>query len=200
MIELVHIHKQYGDRVVIDALNLRVQDGEHLAITAPSGCGKTTLLHIIAGLTRADGGSVTGFAPSDICMLFQEVRLFERFSALENVMAVQKGNRRERMAKAIFWLSQVELTREDMDKLPHQLSGGQGQRVALARALAAECPIVLLDEPFKGLDGETKAQIYALCRRFLAGKTLLLVTHDEADAHALDCRVLRFTTGMKQVE
>ena len=200
MIELSHIYKKYGDRTVIDDLSLQIADGAHVAITAPSGCGKTTLLHVIAGLTRADKGSVGGFVPSDICMLFQEERLFPRFTALENVMAVQRGSRRKRKAGAIWWLLKVELTEEDMHKLPDQLSGGQRQRVALARALAAQCPIVLLDEPFKGLDGDTKDQIYVLCRRFLAGKTLLLVTHDEDDAKALDCRILRFTVGMKQVE
>jgi putative hydroxymethylpyrimidine transport system ATP-binding protein len=115
-------------------------------------------------------------------------------------MAVQKGSRVQRREKAIEWLRKVELSDEDMIKLPDMLSGGQQQRVALARALAAECPVVLLDEPFKGLDVDTKVQIYALCRRFLADKTLLLVTHDEADAEALDCEILRFTMGMKQAE
>ena len=198
MIRLTNIKKSYDGKAVIEDLSLVIHDGAHVAITAPSGCGKTTLLHIIAGLTRADGGEIAGFSPSQICMLFQEVRLFSRFTALENVMAVQKGSRKQRREKAAQWLQKVELTEEDMHKLPSQLSGGQQQRVALARALAAECPIVFLDEPFKGLDGDTKAQIYRLCRRFLSGKTLLLVTHDEADANALDCEILRFTAGMKQ--
>jgi len=99
-----------------------------------------------------------------------------------------------------MWFKKVELTEEDMEKLPDTLSGGQQQRVALARALAAECKVVLLDEPFKGLDADTKAQIYALCNRFLADKTLLLVTHDREDARALGCEILRFTEGMRLTE
>ena len=94
----------------------------------------------------------------------------------------------------------MELTPEDMEKLPDMLSGGQQQRVALARALAAECPIVLLDEPFKGLDADTKEQIYSLANKVLTGKTLILVTHDEKDAEALGCEIVRFSAGMHIIE
>ena len=197
MIELQNIQKSYNGRVVIENLSLTVAFGQRIALTAPSGCGKTTLLHIIAGLVKPDGGSVSGYRFDDICMLFQEVRLFSRFTALENVMAVLKGSRMEKKEKAMQWLAKVELAPEDMHKLPDMLSGGQQQRVALARALAAECPIVLLDEPFKGLDADTKKQIYSLADKVLAGKTLLLVTHDPEDATALGCEVLRFTEGMR---
>ena len=200
MIELKNIGKSYDGKTVIENLSLVIEQGAHVAITAPSGCGKTTLLHIIVGLTKADRGQMDGFSSSDICMLFQEVRLFPRFTALENVMAVQKGSRGQRRDRAMEWLKKVELTEEEMHKLPNMLSGGQQQRVALARVLAAECPIVLLDEPFKGLDSDTKAQIYLLCRRFLADKTLLLVTHDEKDAEALDCEIWRFAQGMIRIE
>ena len=199
MIELKNICKSYDDKVVIDNLSLTIEKGSRVALTAPSGCGKTTLLHIMAGLTPYDSGTITGISQKDVCMLFQEVRLFSRFSALENVMAVLKGTRRERKAMAEQWLSKVELEKADMQKLPDMLSGGQQQRVALARALAAQCPVVLLDEPFKGLDSETKAQIYDLANRVLQDKTLILVTHDEEDAKALGCRVLTFTKGMKLV-
>ena len=197
MIEIKHLKKAYGKKTVIDDLCLTVADGERVAITAPSGCGKTTLLHIIAGLTRADSGSVSGFEERQICMLFQENRLFDRFTALENVMSVMKGKKAQKKKKAMQWLSKVELTEEDAAKLPSELSGGQQQRVALARTLACECPIVLLDEPFKGLDTETKEQVYRLADRYLKDKTLLLVTHDPADAEALGCRVFKFTEGMK---
>ena len=199
MIEIRNIKKMYGGKTVIEDLSLSIPNGARIALTAPSGCGKTTLLHVIAGLTKADGGSVSGFSQNDICMLFQEVRLFPRFTALENVMAVLKGSRKERKENAMQWLKKVELTEEDADKLPDALSGGQQQRVALARALAAQCPIVLLDEPFKGLDSETKEQIYTLANRFLEDKTLILVTHDPEDAGALGCEVLRFTEGMRPI-
>lgn len=199
MIKLQNIRKSYDGKIVIDNLSLTIEKGSRVALTAPSGCGKTTLLHILAGLTSHDGGSITGITQKDICMLFQEVRLFARFDALENVMAVLKGTRKERRAAAEAWLQKVELDKEDMQKLPDMLSGGQQQRVALARALAAQCPVVLLDEPFKGLDAETKAQMYDLANRVLENKTLILVTHDEEDAKALGCRVLTFAKGMKLV-
>ena len=200
MIELKNIRKSYDRKPVIEDLSFTVDNGKRIALTAPSGCGKTTLLHIIAGLLRADAGSVSGYSDTDICMLFQEVRLFPRFTALENVMAVLKGSRKDKKEKAVHWLSKVELTPEDMEKLPDMLSGGQQQRVALARALAAECPIVLLDEPFKGLDADTKEQIYSLANKVLTGKTLILVTHDEKDAEALGCEIVRFSAGMHIIE
>ena len=200
MIELKNIRKSYDGKTVVEDLSFTVDDGKRIALTAPSGCGKTTLLHIIAGLLKPDAGSVSGYSIADICMLFQEVRLFERFTALENVMAVLKGSRKDKREKAVHWLTKVELSPEDMEKLPNMLSGGQQQRVALARALAAECPIVLLDEPFKGLDADTKEQIYALSNKVLIGKTLILVTHDEMDAKALGCEVLRFAEGMRLME
>jgi len=200
MIEIKNVKKSYGNNVVIEGLSLTIEQGERIALIAPSGCGKTTLLHILADLTEADGGSVVGIEPGQVCMLFQEGRLFPRFTALENVMSVMKGKRAFKKEKALEWLHKVELTNEDAKKLPEALSGGQQQRVALARTLAAECSVVLLDEPFKGLDGETKEQIYRLADRFLKDKTLLLVTHDPADAEALGCRILRFGEGMKLIE
>lgn len=200
MIQLENIQKIYDGKIVVENLSLTVSDGQRIALTAPSGCGKTTLLHIIAGLLKPDAGRISGYDVSDVCMLFQEVRLFPRFTALENVMAVLKGNRKEKKEKAIQWLTKVELTAEDMGKLPDMLSGGQQQRVALARALAAECSIVLLDEPFKGLDADTKKQIYDLANKVLTGKTLVLVTHDEMDADALSCEILRFAQGMRLLE
>ena len=197
MIEIQHLSKSYGKNKVIDDLCLHIEDGERVALTAPSGCGKTTLLHIIAGLTKADCGVVGGIGEGDVSMLFQENRLFPRFTALENVMAVMKGKREEKKRLAMQWLIKVELTEEDAGKLPNELSGGQQQRVALARALAYESKILLLDEPFKGLDGETKEQIISLADRVLKGKTLILVTHDRREAEALGCRILSFEKGMK---
>ena len=102
MIKLENIQKHYGKKTVIDALTLSIPEGARFALTAPSGCGKTTLLHIIAGLVKPDGGSVSGILPGDICMLFQEGRLFSRFSALENVMAVLKGSQKEKREKFYF--------------------------------------------------------------------------------------------------
>ena len=199
MIKLDRITKSYDGHTVIDNLSLSIPKGAKIAITAPSGCGKTTLLHIIAGLIKPDKGQISGFDTKEVCVLFQEVRLFERFSALENVMSVMHGSRNEKKEKAQQWLQNVELTAEQTHQKPATLSGGQQQRVALARALAAQCPIMLLDEPFKGLDHETKSQMYTLVNRFLAEKTIVLVTHDPEDAEALDCEVLQFSSGMKQI-
>ena len=197
MIEIKHLNKAYGGVTVIEDLSLQIEAGERVALIAPSGCGKTTLLHIMAGLVKADSGSVDGMEAGQFCMLFQENRLFPRFTALENVMSVMKGKKAQKKQKAMQWLNMVELSEEDGNKLPSQLSGGQQQRVALARTLAAECPTVLLDEPFKGLDSETKEQIILLANRVLQDKTLVLVTHDLAEAKALSCRILSFEKGMK---
>ena len=192
MIGVYDLCKSYGERTVIDRLSFSVEKGEKIALMAPSGCGKTTLLRLLAGLERADGGSVS--LNGEVAFLFQEPRLLPEFNLLTNLTVVMQGkNKKERALEA---LKQVGLGGEEK-KYPHQLSGGMAQRAALARALVTGRQIFLLDEPFKGLDEQTKEQIFALCREALADKTVLLVTHDEEEASVLCRRILSFADGMK---
>ena len=195
MIEVRHLCKSYDGNAVIDDLSFSVREGERVALIAPSGCGKTTLLRLLSGLEKPDGGQIS--VGGQISYLFQEPRLFPGFSALDNVAAVQRGADARQNARAL--LRSVGMEGQE-DKFPGELSGGMAQRVVLARALLPDRPVLLMDEPFKGLDEAAKEELYALVNEKTAGRTLLLVTHDEREAARLCTRVLRFTAGMKPVD
>ena len=181
MIRITGLQKSYGDNTVIENLSFSVKKGEKVAIMAPSGCGKTTLLRLLMGLERQDGGRVE--MADEAVFLFQEPRLLPQFTVLQNVMAVIDGKERKRRALEALML--VGLSGEE-DKYPNEISGGMAQRAVLARALVTGRSIFLLDEPFKGLDEQAKEQIFALCRKALADKTVLLVTHDDKEgAHTI---------------
>ena len=195
MIRAEHLRKVYGGRAVIEDLSVEIKTGEKCALIAPSGCGKTTLLRLLAGIEKPDGGRVE--RDGEVSFVFQEPRLFPQFTVLKNVAAVCAGkDAKERAAQA---LEKVGLGGET-GKYPAELSGGMAQRAVLARALAAERETVFMDEPFKQLDAESKEALYTLVEREMRGKTLLLVTHDEAEARRLCGRILWFTEGMKLAE
>ena len=191
MIELKHISLAYGGQAVLRDCSLRVEPGERAALMGPSGCGKTTLLHIAAGLLSPDVGSAT--VQGSVSCVFQEPALFPWLTALENVNVVL-GDSPATLPQAEQWLAAVGLA-DCAGKYPHQLSGGQKQRVSIARALAYGGDILLLDEPFRGLDEETRQKIAALISKTWAGKTLLLATHDAREAELLHCPVFRWQDG-----
>lgn len=182
MINLRNVTVSYDGQAVLKDQDLTVPPGGHVAFMGPSGCGKTTLLRLVAGLLRPRSGSVHVGAEK-ISFLFQEPRLFPGRTALENVNAVL-SDRPQTIPLAGKWLAAVGLEAA-ADKYPHELSGGMQQRVSLARALAYNGDILLLDEPLKGLDEETKADMIRLLNIHTAGKTLLLVTHDREEAENL---------------
>ena len=152
-----------------------------MCLMGPSGLGKTTLLRCVAGLETPDAGAVTG-VPRRLGYVFQEDRLCDNFSAVANIRLVTGRTLPE---KAILQHLE-ELGLSDSVRLPvSQLSGGMRRRVAILRALLAEYDLLFLDEPFKGLDRETKETVMADTRRRCAGRTVLLVTHDVAELDAM---------------
>ncbi len=158
----------------------------------PSGCGKTTLLRIALGLQRPDAGTVENafIRPAAV---FQEPRLLPWRTALENVDLVLSDGPDTR-EKARGWLERLELG-EAAALYPSELSGGMQQRVSLARALAFGPDLLVLDEPFKGMDEALRERVIALVSRVLPQAALLLATHSEEEADALGCRILRFDGG-----
>ncbi|HZX00311.1 MAG TPA: ABC transporter ATP-binding protein, partial [Trueperaceae bacterium] len=174
-----------------------------------SGCGKTTLLRLIAGFERLDGGSVevagkvvaseavmTRPEHRRIGFVFQDFALFPHLTVLDNVAFGLSGTRAEKRARAAEVLALVGLTVFD-SRFPHQLSGGQQQRVALARALAPQPHILLLDEPFSNLDaslrGSTRDEVRSILAR--SGITVVMVTHDQEEALAFGDRVAVMRDG-----
>lgn len=182
MIELKNLHLAYGEQRVLSGQDLHIAPGERAAFMGPSGCGKTSLLRLIAGLEKPVSGTVS-VRNRRISYLFQEPRLLPWLTAEQNVNAVLSDGP-VTLPEARFWLEAVGLE-DAAAKYPAELSGGMQQRVSLARAMAFGGDILLLDEPFKGLDGETRGHMIALLRAHTAGKTLLLATHDRDEAAAL---------------
>ena len=185
---------RFGGAMLFDDLGLALPGGRVTALLGASGVGKTSLLHVMAGLTRAAGGRI---AASDgvalegrIALMGQQDWLLPWLSALGNVMlgARLRGGRRD-TARARHLLAEVGLAGRE-DARPDTLSGGMRQRVALARTLYEDRPVVLMDEPFSALDGLTRARVQALAATLLRGRTVLLITHDPMEACRLADRVL----------
>lgn len=188
-IRISHLNKSYDGKPVLEDVSLRFEAGIVTAICAPSGKGKTTLLRILAGLEKPDSGEITGVPEGTvIAYQFQEPRLFPSVSVLDNVMLVLHGKRNDIRARALSMLSALGITEDDAEKRPQALSGGMRQRAAVARLLLfaqeTEAPLILLDEPFQGLDDERKRSVIALFKKVLSGKTVLFVTHDETEIEA----------------
>ena len=186
MIETRDLTVTYDGRAVLRAVDLTVPDGGHVALMGPSGCGKTT------GLRVPDGGTVR-VSPGRMACVFQEPRLLPWRTAAENVNAVL-SDRAQTMPQALAWLERLELS-DARDQYPAALSGGMQQRVAIARALAYDAPVLLLDEPFRGLDAALRQRVTALVADAARAKTLVLATHDAADAAALGCAVYAYADG-----
>ena len=181
------ICKSYSEKVVLDRFSCEFTKGINF-LTGSSGIGKTTLLRIICGLEKPDFGSITGLVGAPAVM-FQEDRLLPWCSALENVFCpFGKGAK----ASASEILLKLLIAKEDQEKLPSMLSGGMQRRVALARTLffakRRGGNVILLDEPFKGLDKETKEAVMSACRAQLEDRITIIVSHDITDQDIKDVK------------
>ena len=182
-----NLKKRYGELTVLDGFCAVFPAGEITCIMGRSGCGKTTLLRLLLGLERPDDGEITGL-PARMSAVFQEDRLCEELSAYGNVRLVAPKRTDEEIRAA---LAALLLDDEAQKKPVSELSGGMRRRVAIARALLAEGELILMDEPFKGLDDGTREVVIAYVGAMVAGRTVILVTHEEEDAAALAAPVLR---------
>ena len=202
-VELQHVFKSFrhhgGTVDVLHDISLTVAAGEFVCLVGPTGCGKSTIIHLIAGLERPDQGRilvdhqpVTRPDPSR-CVVFQDAALFPWLTVLGNVefglrmAGLPRPRRRER---ALEYLRLVHLSRFTR-AYPHQLSGGMRQRVAIARALALQPTVLLMDEPFAALDAQTRAVLQNELLEIweLARPTVIFVTHNVREATGLADRV-----------
>lgn len=211
-IEVSNLVKRFGSFTALDGVDLKVADGELLALLGPSGSGKTTLLRIIAGLDWPDAGEVTfdgenalvrGAGERQVGFVFQHYALFRHMTVFENVafgLRVQPRSVRKDEAgirarvKELLDLVQLDWL---ADRYPSQLSGGQRQRIALARALAIEPRILLLDEPFGALDAKVRKELRKWLRNLHQEihVTSIFVTHDQEEALEVANRVVVMDKG-----
>lgn len=200
MLNLENITFKYGNSKdnVLENFSLSIEEGSTLAILGASGCGKSTILRIIAGLEKPQSGKVI-IANNDMSniptekrnvgFVFQEYALFPHMTVYNNInYGLKKGNNKTQIEE----VAQLVGIEELLHRYPHELSGGQRQRVALARSIAYKPNILLLDEPFSNLDTDLKDQIRNDLHNILAKTniTTILVTHDKDDAKVLANNIL----------
>ncbi len=182
-----------GTGLVIDKLSAQIEDGEFIAVLGASGCGKSSLLNMIAGLLAPSEGWLE--VPEDgAAFMFQDSNLLPWLSAGENVDLALKlaGHPKESRQQRVQELLTLVQLGHAVDKKPHELSGGMRQRVALARSLAQDRQVLLMDEPFAALDAITRDMLHEELRSLWTqtGKTIIFVTHNVREAIRLSGRIL----------
>ena len=183
-IRISGLQKSYGEHRVLDDFHAVIPWGKTTCIMGPSGCGKTTLLRILMGLEKADGGSVEGI-PEKKSAVFQEDRLLPWCTAGENIM-ISARNR-----KAASAMTEAAGLCEYLDYYPNEMSGGMRRRTAIARAAAFDGDIYILDEPFTGIDDERKEKICVCLRKLVRNKICLMASHDIRDAELMGAGILK---------
>ena len=171
------VKKSLGDQLVLNDLSIEFPNVGCVVIMGESGCGKTTLLRILAGLEKADSGTIEGFGRENVAMSFQEYRLFPTLSALDNARIASPLSKDAATVAAKDLLTRLGFTETDMKKKPSALSGGMRQRVSVARAILSEKPILLFDEPTKELDAEMRRTLIELFAEAAKTRLLVSVTH-----------------------
>lgn len=213
-IETRHLYKRFGDVTALDDINLRITQGEFVAIMGASGSGKTTLMNILTCLDTATEGQVfldgtdaaaldeegrRRFRAEKIGLVFQQFHLIPFLTALENIMLAQHYHSVVDEAAARKVLEQVGLGHR-VTHLPSQLSGGEQQRVCIARALVNEPPVIFADEPTGNLDEENEQRVLDLLTDLhRQGRTIVMVTHNPTLGQFAD-RILRLQHGKYQGE
>lgn len=180
-IEIKNIKHSFNGHPVFNGESFCIPEKKITCIMGPSGRGKTTLLNVIMGLITPDSADITGLDDKIISACFQENRLCETFSAVKNIELVtsSKQNALIRTSLAGIGLG------DSCDKPVSELSGGMKRRVAIMRALLADSNMIIMDEPFKGLDEELKINIINTVKSMTKDKTLIIVTHDLDEVRAL---------------
>ena len=212
-VDVINLHKEFGDLKVLRGINFQVEDGEVVCLIGPSGSGKSTILRCLNKLEEStdgtiivDGHEITSKSTDinkvrqKIGMVFQQFNLFPHLSVVENIMMapvdLKLMTKQEARDTAMNLLTRVGLA-DKADAYPKQLSGGQQQRVAIARALAMKPDIMLFDEPTSALDPEMVGEVLQVMRELAdAGMTMVVVTHEMGFARDVADRVVFMSDGV----
>lgn len=190
MLKITNLSFAFGKKTVIENLSLELNKGEILALMAPSGYGKTTLLGLVAGLLKPQKGEIEN-SFEKVTYVFQEPRLFPWLTVEENLLAVM-NEKDENTAKTVAQCLALVGLADAADKYPGELSGGMKSRASLARALAYGGDLFLLDEPFAALDEDLRHDLTVKLKDYLraCGASAILVTHNREDAERIADRIL----------
>ena len=190
MLKITNLSFAFGKKTVIEDLSLELNKGEILALMAPSGYGKTTLLGLVAGLLKPQKGEIEN-SFEKVAYVFQEPRLFPWLTVEENLLAVM-NEKDENTAKTVAQCLALVGLADAADKYPGELSGGMKSRASLARALAYGGDLFLLDEPFAALDEDLRHDLTVKLKDYLraCGASAILVTHNREDAERIADRIL----------
>lgn len=188
VIELKNISKAYEDKPVFENFNLKIKQNQTTILMGDSGRGKTTLLNMMMGLESPDQGEIIGLESQSVVAVFQEDRLCETLSVQSNIRLVL--NSKQKSEAVLEHLKSVGLEKEASTPVKN-LSGGMKRRVAIVRAVMAPSDVIIMDEPFKGLDEATKLRCMDYIKHNSGGKTLVISTHDEREARYLGGNIIK---------
>lgn len=186
-IKVNNLFKSFNGQQVLNNVSLSFAEGGITCIMGTSGVGKTTLANIMMGLRKADSGKIIGLQGKKISAVFQEDRLIEHLDAIKNIMLVCPKDMKKEVIEDN--LKEIGLT-EYKDKPTKSLSGGMRRRVVMVRALLSDYDVLIMDEPFKGLDEELKGRVINYVKEKTKGKTVVIITHDKDEAAMLEATVL----------
>ncbi len=182
------LDKAYQEKIIFQNFSHTFLQNTVTAIMGPSGCGKTTLLSILMGLTPYEKGEILGLENRKIAAVFQEDRLCENLTSPYNMkLVLPKGSKKEDLTRPLM---EAGLTKKDFAQPVKELSGGMKRRVAIMRALCAQSDLLIMDEPFQGLDDSTKEQMILLVKKYTRHQQVIWVTHSLAEAKALHSQIL----------
>ena len=185
MIAIDKLCKAFGGKAVLQDFSCELEEGRVTALMAPSGAGKTTLLRILLGLETADSGEITGLSGKRLAAVFQEDRLLDFMTPVDNIRLPEP-----KLERAVILREMAAMGLTGCENQPvRELSGGMRRRVAILRALLCGADVIALDEPFKGLDAETRQQAAAYILRHRNSAAVVCVTHDREDAAALGAEI-----------
>jgi NitT/TauT family transport system permease protein len=182
-----NLSRRYQDLNVISKINLQLKKGGIYCLMGPSGCGKTTFFHLLLGIIEPDYGEIKGLEKQSVSAVFQEPRLLEEYTAIENAFLFGMFSRGRSQDIKEF---QKILPAETADKLVKELSGGMQQRVAILRAMSARVSLIVLDEPFNGLDEVTKKKTADYILEKKGNRIILVSTHSREDAFLLKGEII----------
>lgn len=187
IIEVKNLSKGFGQKQVLNQIGGKIQKGNVYCLMGASGAGKTTFFHILLGIIKQDEGEVKGINPQNIVAVFQEPRLFEEYSTLDNAFLFGQFSESEDWARKEL---EELLPKDCADKPVKELSVGMQRRVAILRAMNTDAEVVILDEPFAGLDEKTKKETAAYILKRKRNRTLLVSTHSKEDVCLLKGEII----------